>query len=149
MPLPVTQTLAADAYNALRGQAAQMIGLGQQLRAQLNAGTVYSAFLLDVLNTAAGTLQVVAEMRVVPGLVAYASVTIGDPDMDVAGLLQEAATALYMLQQAILAEYPVDESGRLLDRVFQADGQVRMLNIEAVDLAQTGVALDAFLATLS
>src|SRR4051812_5951698 len=124
MTLPVAILTAAEAYQTIRAMGREMQGRCLQLQAQFTAGTLYAAFLTDVLNAAVGTVSEIAALRTVPGLANYARSQLGDDTLDLTPALTASLTALHILAATIRAEYPRNADGFLLDRTFGPDGSV-------------------------
>lgn len=149
MSLPVLSVTPADAFNGIRAQGQYMRGLCLQLQEQFATGTVYAAFLLDVLASAVARLEEIPPMATVPGLGAYVRQQLADDTVDLTGPLQVSLGALVSLVTAITSEYPTDGQGRLLDRQFGVNGSVQWLTLPVTDLTQTSAATAAFLASLT
>lgn len=151
MALPVSGLTAAEAYDLIRVRGRTARDLALQLQVQIAAGTVQTAFALDVANTATAIVTEVAQVRATPGLADYSRAQFGitDPTADIGAMLNATLTALYGIGAAIRAEYPKDGSGYLLDRKFQADGQVAWIDLPAASFPATASAITAFLATLT
>lgn len=148
--LPLTKTTAADAYAEIRRHGRAIRTRGDQLRAQIDGGTVYPAFLLDVLATARAALAEVPPLADTLGLAAYIQNQMADPTLDLRPALEDCLGKLMTLVGAIVAEYPRDPAtGQMLDRTLGADGAVVWGTIPAASMPQTSAALDAVLATLT
>lgn len=149
--LPLTTQTASEAFRELRDVGGAMRALCVQLRAQIDAGTVYPQFVRDVLAQARHTLQRVPVLAEVEGLGDHIRRELArPPEFDLTEPLNQSLGALAALVGAVVAEYPRDpETGRMLDSTLQPDGSVVWATIPAASMQQTGAAVDAFLATLA
>jgi hypothetical protein len=147
--LPLTATTAADAYQQLRTIGIQTKRVVTQLVAQINSGTVYPEFLIDVISMADATITLVMGIRGTPGLLAYVQVVWGDATIEFGNLLTAALMALIDLKTTIVSEYPHDpETGILHDRVFDENGNIAWQRLPADQFQQSLAKAQAFLDTI-
>jgi hypothetical protein len=151
MAIPVSAQNAREGYELFRRQAREMWIRCRQFDDQIAAdGSVDSAFVLnDLLVCSLETRDAFNEVRTVPGIVAWARNEAGDQAWNVVAAFTDALTKLDAITAAIVAEYPKDASGYLLDRTLNAQARIVWDKIPAGSLTQTVAAIAAFRATLT
>lgn len=157
MVLPVSITHVAEWYNGLTSQGRYLQSMCQQLQAQIASGTVQLPFLLDVLATSVATVTQAQQVltQVPPGsnasnsLITYVQQQTGDPTLNVLNELNNSMAVLQTFIGTIPTEYPKDANGKLLDRSFNAGGQLTWASVPASSLPNTTAALANWLATIA
>jgi voltage-gated potassium channel Kch len=153
MPLPVSTPNASMSYDSMRSYTSVLMGHAQQFQAAIAANSILSSLVVNTLSDAVGVLALVATISTNPTLNAavlafYANET-GDTTDTTAANVTASAAALQALVTAILAEYPKDAQGHLLDRAFGTGGVITLVTFTASQFPTTATALTAWLATVS
>jgi hypothetical protein len=159
MPLPVPSVSVAQAYEALRGQGINTKSYFANLRAMIaqdpapgEDGGIDSQYFLAGIRSAANTLEMAQEIATNKSLagafVLYVQQQIGDPNLDVGAALQESMKALGAAIAAMVADYPKDGGGYLLDRKFSAGGLVVPVTLPPASLAASDAAMAVWLTTI-
>jgi hypothetical protein len=157
MALPIIPANVADSYNRLRDAAINLHSYMGDLQAQLAGGSSSATFVLVVFGIARTTLQMAQaiaaaappESQLGIALDAYVQQQTGAPDLDVHAELAASMTALAAFVTSLVGEYPKDAEGHLLDRVFDATGNIAWQQIPASALPNTSAAITSWLATVS
>jgi hypothetical protein len=153
----LTPANVADSYNQLRQSAINLHSYLTDLDAQLTAGSTGATFLMVVLGAAQSTLELAQSITTAApigsqlgnALDAYVQQQTGWPTLDVHTELSTSMSALGNFVAALVGEYPKDVNGHLLDRIFDANGNLVWAQIPASTLLNTKAAITAWLATVS
>jgi hypothetical protein len=153
MVLPVSGANVADAYSSLRSMATTLAGYCNQTVASVNGGGVNANFVLGLLQNAINTLSyaktIQSNATLKTAIVSYVQQQVGNSTLDVSTDFDNSVTALSALVTAVIADYPKDANGHLLDRTFDANGNIIFITLTAAMLPQTMPAITAWLATIA
>ena len=152
MTVPISATPVNKIYEQLQDSAVNVQSYLNNVSAQINAGTVSPTDYLAALNACSGLLVVsdgvAGNATLVANLVNYANLVVPGQTFT-ATSLSASITALSALVTAMVAAYPVDANGHLLDRTFGAGGAISWVPLSGSNLTQVALAIAAYQATLS
>jgi len=153
MTLPVTQTNVADAYNTLRNLGINAQSYCNSIQQAVMSGSASATLVLNLLGAAVTTLEyaatIKADTKLAASITAYVQQQTGNSTLDVATALQDSMSALASLVAAIVADYPKAANGYLMDRTFDASGNLVWASFGSAQLPKTVPAITNWLATIS
>jgi hypothetical protein len=143
-----------EAYDSVRELAINTQSYCTQLQAAVaNGGPVSATFVLSLLGAAVQTLvqaqQIQADTALSAAITAYVQQQTGNATLDVHAEFTASMTALQGVVGAILADYPKDANGYLLDRRFDQGGNQVWITLTAATLPQTMPAIANWLTTIA
>jgi hypothetical protein len=159
--LPVPLISAAQAYETLRAQGLNTRSYFNNLHQMLTSApqegetevTIDSQYFMAAITSAANTLALAQEMAAdetqAEAFGNYVRQMSGNPDLDVHTELTTSMTALGSAIATMIAVYPQDANGFLLDRHFDASGRIVTISLTATSLATADGAMLAWLATIT
>jgi hypothetical protein len=143
----------ADLYTQVRNAGINCRSYCLSLQSAIAAGNVSPTAYLNTLSAAGGLLVLAEEVQANTTLgaafTAYTQSQTGQSSLDVAASFSASMGVLSALVTSMVAAYPVDASGHLLDRMFGSNGQVVFVAIPAGSLSGVSAQIGAWLATVS
>jgi hypothetical protein len=151
--MPMTSISVADMWKNVRDAGTNVRSYVTNLQASISAGNVSPTDYLNSLSAASALLALAASVQSNSALsaafVIYTQQQTGQNTLDVSASFEASITALQTLVTSMVAAYPVDASGHLLDRMFGSNGQVVFVAIPAGSLSGVSAQIGAWLATVS
>jgi|SRR5579875_558087 len=156
MVLPVTPQNVLDQYTQLRVSASNTISYMKQVQSQISGNAMSASFFLTALAAAVSTLTLASQIATAApsgsdmgnALDGFVQQQTGQPTLSVHTELTASMSALSALITAMTGDYPKDSAGHLLDRTFDAIGNVVWSSLSAVSFTNTNTAITAWLATI-
>lgn len=110
----------ATAWNVIRNAAGDIKQQSQQLRDLAAANNVPGSRITTWLANMASLQTTLDTMTAVTGMAAYAQAQTNDPTLDIAAAYTAMKNALTAARSWVLANYPKDVNGYLLDTKLNA-----------------------------
>jgi len=151
--LPVSTLTIDKVWETVANQSTNLKSYIQQVQTAAAAGNVGSDLILRMLAAAVGYVALAKAIQAngaqTTALVAYVQGQPGASGLSVGSLLLATVTAAQTLVTALTGEFPKDGSGHLLDRTFDANGNVVPITLAPTGFPNTAAAMTAYVATVS
>jgi hypothetical protein len=152
MTLPLSTTTVDVEYSIMRNMGINAQSYVLNVQRQIAANSVQPTDFLSALSACVSLLAmssaVATNATLVANLVAYANLVVPGTTFTATSMAGSIA-ALQALVTAMVAEYPKDANGHLIDRSFAADGSINWIAQAGTAFPQTAAAASTWLGTLS
>lgn len=134
------------AWEIATDAAATIKQCAQSLNTQSNAGAVGASYLVNSLVLLANHRDLLTAAAAVPGISAYAQSQSGNTD--IASDFNAVLAALDAARDWVIANFPKDGGGFLLERTFAADGRWTERQFTTAALAPLRALLQTLISTI-
>lgn len=138
-----------EAWPTLKRVFAQIKSSAQQLRASSASGPIGANNVIAYVGDLADMLEQIATLSAVPGLATYAQEQTTNGAFNIVNEYGAARTAAIATRDWVIANFPKDGSGNLLEKKFDANGRVTLNTFSSASLSGLRTQLDALIATIN
>jgi hypothetical protein len=137
----------AQAWEGIKGTVGQVKANATRLRDDAAAG-IYADRLTRFVETITDSLERLAVLAAVPGLLPYIREQLNDPAFDVVAEYNATRAAMESARSWILGAFPVDGNGYLLYHQFGLGGRIVVRQLAPAQLGGLVTELNALIATI-
>lgn len=149
MAFPASTEILSRVLDEIAQIMLRIKSASQQLRNASAAGPVGANNIITYLGDLADQRDRLAALVSAPGLAAYAQAQYADGGLDIAAEYNATFAATTQVRDWIIANFPKDGSGNLLEKKLDANGRVALNTFSSGALTDLRTQLDALIATIA